>query len=68
MNYSTPPASLTALNQRLRNLENEDLLVTRRRVAMALVIVGQLLPEGSIKGGKRHGASLWHCDTLHQGP
>ncbi len=61
MNYSTPPVSVTALKQRLRNLEGEELLATRRQVAMALVIVGQLLPEGSIKGGSamalRYGTS-----------
>lgn len=41
MKYPTPPANLTALNQRIRNLEGEESLVTRRRTSMALVIVGQ---------------------------
>ncbi|MGP9783671.1 hypothetical protein CQ010_14990 [Arthrobacter sp. MYb211] len=51
MKYPTPPANLTALNQRIRNLEGEESLVTRRRTSMALVIVGQMLPGGSVKGG-----------------
>ncbi|MGP9488285.1 nucleotidyl transferase AbiEii/AbiGii toxin family protein [Glutamicibacter sp. 287] len=51
MKYPTPLANLTALNQRIRNLEGEESLVTRRRTSMALVIVGQMLPGGSVKGG-----------------
>lgn len=51
MIYSSPPNSVRSLEQRLRNLELSDGLVQRRRVAMALVVVGQLLPEGVIKGG-----------------
>ncbi|WP_200831967.1 hypothetical protein [Glutamicibacter sp. JC586] len=45
MNYPSAPANLTALKQRIKNLEGEDLLIARRQTSMALVIVGQLLPE-----------------------
>lgn len=51
MNYDTPPRSLSALNQRLRNLEDDETLAFRRRTTMALVVVGQMLPEGAVKGG-----------------
>jgi hypothetical protein len=40
-----------SLEQRIRNLEGNDGLAQRRRVAMALVVVGQMLPGGAIKGG-----------------
>lgn len=36
---------------RIRNLEGDNGLALRRRVGMALVVVGQMLPEGAIKGG-----------------
>jgi hypothetical protein len=39
------------LEQRIRNLEGTEELAIRRRVGMALVVVGQMLPEGAIKGG-----------------
>lgn len=45
------PTSVRSLEQRIRNLEGSDGLAQRRRVGMALVVVGQLLPEGAIKGG-----------------
>lgn len=51
MSYSDPPASVRSLEQRIRNLEGNDGLALRRRVGMALVVVGQMLPEGAIKGG-----------------
>lgn len=51
MSYSDPPASVRSLEQRIRNLEGGDGLALRRRVGMALVVVGQLLPEGAVKGG-----------------
>jgi hypothetical protein len=51
VSYSTPPASVRALEQRIRNLEGNEGLAFRRRVGMALVVVGQMLPEGAIKGG-----------------
>lgn len=51
MSYSDPPASVRSLEQRIRNLEGDDGLALRRRVGMALVVVGQMLPEGAIKGG-----------------
>lgn len=51
MTYLDPPSSVRSLEQRLRNLESDDGLVLRRRVGMALVVVGQMLPEGAIKGG-----------------
>lgn len=51
MSYSEPPASVRSLEQRIRNLEGDGGLALRRRVGMALVVVGQMLPEGAIKGG-----------------
>ncbi len=49
--YSGAPTSVRSLEQRIRNLESSDGLALRRRVGMALVVVGQMLPEGAIKGG-----------------
>src|SRR5690606_33745261 len=40
-----------SLEQRIRNLERDDELASRRRVGMALVVVGQMLPGGAVKGG-----------------
>ena len=51
MKYTTAPAHLGALTQRLSNLEGSSTLALRRRTAMALVVVGQMLPAGAIKGG-----------------
>ncbi|MHB1066455.1 MAG: nucleotidyl transferase AbiEii/AbiGii toxin family protein [Candidatus Nanopelagicales bacterium] len=51
MSYPGAPTSVRSLEQRIRNLEGSDGLALRRRVAMALVVVGQMLPEGAIKGG-----------------
>jgi hypothetical protein len=51
MSYDTPPRNVAALSQRLRNLEAAETLVLRRRTTMALVVIGQLLPEGAVKGG-----------------
>lgn len=51
MSYADPPKSVRSLEQRIRNLEGDDGLALRRRVGMALVVVGQMLPEGAIKGG-----------------
>lgn len=51
MSYSDVPTSVRSLEQRIRNLEGNDGLALRRRVGMALVVVGQMLPEGAIKGG-----------------
>lgn len=51
MSYSDAPASVRSLEQRIRNLEGSEQLALRRRVGMALVVVGQMLPEGAIKGG-----------------
>ncbi len=51
MSYSGVPTSVRSLEQRIRNLEGSDGLALRRRIGMALVIVGQMLPEGAIKGG-----------------
>lgn len=50
MNYDAPPTNLRALEQRIRNLEGNEGLASRRRVAMALVVVGQMLPDGAVKG------------------
>lgn len=51
MKYSGEPASVRSLGQRIRNLEGDDGLAQRRRVSMALVVVGQMLPGGAVKGG-----------------
>lgn len=51
MSYTDAPNSVRSLEQRIRNLEGSEELVIRRRVGMALVVVGQMLPEGAIKGG-----------------
>lgn len=51
MTYTDPPPSVRSLEQRLRNLEGDDGLAQRRRVTMALVVVGQMLGDGAIKGG-----------------
>ncbi|MDN5584948.1 MAG: nucleotidyl transferase AbiEii/AbiGii toxin family protein [Brevibacterium sp.] len=51
MSYSGAPASVRSLEQRIRNLEGSDGLALRRRVSMALVVVGQMLPGGAVKGG-----------------
>lgn len=52
MSYSEPPASVRSLEQRIRNLEGGDGLALRRRVGMALVVVGQMLPEGAMTCGR----------------
>lgn len=51
MSYTDVPNSVRSLEQRIRNLEGSEELAIRRRVGMALVVVGQMLPEGAIKGG-----------------
>ena len=51
MSYDGAPASVRSLEQRIRNLEGDEGLMQRRKVSMALVVVGQMLPAGAIKGG-----------------
>lgn len=51
MTYDTPPRNLSSLRQRLTNIEGKAESVNRRTVGMALVVVGQMLPAGAIKGG-----------------
>ena len=51
MSYPVAPTSVRSLEQRIRNLEDDAGLALRRRVGMALVVVGQMMPEGAIKGG-----------------
>jgi len=51
MTYSGAPTNVRSLEQRIRNLEGDDGLALRRRVSMALVVVGQMLPGGAVKGG-----------------
>ena len=51
MKYLTAPKNVRSLEQRIRNLEGDTGLALRRRVSMALVIVGQMIPDGAIKGG-----------------
>lgn len=40
MTYSDIPANVRSLEQRIRNLAGDDGLALRRRVEMALVVVG----------------------------
>lgn len=51
LSYSGAPTSVRSLEQRIRNLEGDEGLALRRRVSMALVVVGQMLPGGVVKGG-----------------
>lgn len=51
MSYDTPPTNVRSLEQRIRNLEGAEGLASRRRVGMALVVVGQMLPNAAVKGG-----------------
>lgn len=51
MSYDTPPPTLRSLEQRIRNLEGDQGLVSRHRVGMSLVVVEQRLPAGAVKGG-----------------
>lgn len=51
MRWTSPPSNRQSLDQRLRNLQGAEAAVQRRRVTMSLVVVGQMLPEGAIKGG-----------------
>lgn len=51
MTYTGTPTNVRSLEHRIRNLEGDEGLAQRRRVSMALVVVGQLLPGGAIKGG-----------------
>jgi len=51
VSYSDTPTSVRSLEQRIRNLEGDDGLALRRRVSMAMVVVGQMLPGGAVKGG-----------------
>lgn len=51
MSYTSTPTNVRSLEQRIRNLEGSEGPAQRRRVGMALVVVGQMLPAGAIKGG-----------------
>lgn len=51
MSYTDVPTNVRSLEQRIRNLEGSQGLAQRRRVGMALVVLGQMLPEGAVKGG-----------------
>ena len=52
MKYTNVPPNVRSLEQRMRNATVPGVeLVNRRRVAMALVVVGQMLPAGAVKGG-----------------
>jgi hypothetical protein len=61
VSYDAPPRHVVALNQRMKNLEEDETLAFRRRTTMALVVIGQMLPEGAVKGGSamalRYGSS-----------
>lgn len=68
MKYDSAPVSVRSLEQRIRNIEGPEGLVLRRRMAMALVIVGQMLPEGAIKGDSamalQYGRGTWFTQDL----
>jgi hypothetical protein len=49
--HDDAPQSVRVLEQRIRAAEGAEGPALRRRVAMALVVVGQMLPEGAVKGG-----------------
>lgn len=49
--YTSAPNTVRSLEQRIRNLEGDEGLALRRRISMGLVVVGQMLPEGAVKGG-----------------
>lgn len=51
MTYEGSPTNVRSLEQRIRNLDAGAGLALRRRIGMALVVVGQMLPDGAIKGG-----------------
>lgn len=51
MTRSDAPANVQSLERRIRELEGDQGLALRRRTTMALVVVGQMLPGGAIKGG-----------------
>lgn len=65
MSYSGAPASVRSLEQRIRNLEGSDGLALRRRVSMALVVVGQMLPESS---RSTDSAGTWRKRCRKAGP
>lgn len=51
MSYTGAPRNVRSLEQRIRNRSDSDELALRRRFAMALIVVCQMLPEGAVKGG-----------------
>jgi hypothetical protein len=51
VSHAGVPTSVRSLEARIRNAEGSNTLALRRRVGMALVVVGQMLPEGAVKGG-----------------
>jgi hypothetical protein len=53
VSYTGPPTSVRSLKQRIGNLESSDGLALRRRVGMALIVVGQMLPQRAALQPKR---------------
>ncbi|WP_343318255.1 hypothetical protein AAFM46_13170 [Arthrobacter sp. TMP15] len=51
MTYTDTRTNMHSLERRIRNIEGDDGLAQRRRICMALVVVGQPLPGGAIKDG-----------------
>lgn len=51
MRYTMPPRNLKSFEQRIRNLEADGTLALRRQIIMAMVVVGQMLPDSAVKGG-----------------
>lgn len=47
----TPPNSIRTLDSRLRNITRDDFSANRLRRALANTILGQLMPDGAVKGG-----------------
>ncbi|MGP6175325.1 nucleotidyl transferase AbiEii/AbiGii toxin family protein [Corynebacterium sp. A21] len=49
--YQGLPTNLASLHTRIRNLEADEQAANRRQIAMALVVISQMLPAGVVKGG-----------------
>lgn len=50
MTYTDTRTNMHSLERRIRTIEGDDGLAQRRRICMALVVVGQPLPRGSNQG------------------
>lgn len=68
VSYPNAPTSVRSLEQRMRNMEGNDELALRRRVSMALVVVGQMFSGGCDHRRKCDGAALRTPHAVHTGP